>query len=581
MRTASSSSSTRSSETKPRSGSGSSETSVLGAAGGSSDSSSCCSYRQARFLPARVDPLTLHFSHPDGVDSARAGRELDSPFSTWTGRATAATRLEKDYANRKFRQSFERTATICAMFAKAVSVLVVLEPSTRSYAPVGVVGALALLGGRIWLHHEADQERARLLFAWAWCHTCVVASALFAIAHWRFGLMSGISAQSFAYVAVLHASFAFAQRTIDLPAEQRLLPLVAGSLAAASWEPISTLGQPREALLCAGALLVGELLGHPFELHRRTAFAREVANVPNAATATHPLTLRFADAALESVYAARAFSESYPVTFSFSIGLASLLTLQALATPSPTTRMAIYFYIAAQLLLVVYRVCCSLSADQGGASRRFGWAWCTALTLTTAVLVGLQRRFAYNTGVSLRVFLCVAALHGGGALFQRSSGMPIEPRLCSLAVVALGRLGFAPAACIGQLADTLLVSAALLVGELVGHPLEVRRRAKFAREAMAAGRVPDPAADAAALRLVHPITLRFADGALLDAHNDRRFGESYPVVVSFCGVFIVLVSPVLASPIAFPASVISFGGLLVLLAYRTRLVPPAIELAIS
>ena len=45
------------------------------------------------------------------------------------------------------------------------------------------------------------------------------------------------------------------------------------------------------------------------------------------------------------------------------------------------------------------------------------------------------------------------------------------------------------------------IAAALLVGELLGHPYELERRAAFAREAIAAGRVPDAAALASRPRL--------------------------------------------------------------------------------
>ena len=101
------------------------------------------------------------------------------------------------------------------------------------------------------------------------------------------------------------------------------------------------LGQPLEGLLVVAALLVGELLAHPFELARRTAFAREAlaaGRVPDAAVdaaaAVHPLTLHFSNSALERAYAARAFGESYPIVVAIGLGGAILGMVFAVAVPA-------------------------------------------------------------------------------------------------------------------------------------------------------------------------------------------------------------------------------------------------------
>ena len=108
-----------------------------------------------------------------------------------------------------------------------------------------------------------------------------------------------------------------------------------------------------------------------------------------------------------------------------------------------------------------------------------------------------------------------------GALFQRLIALPMTPRLLTLAAFSAPHLTLAPPFSeLGTPNEGLLVAAAMLVGELLAHPFELYRRAAFAREALASGRVPDPTPDAAAA--VHPLTLRFSNGALERVYVGRR-----------------------------------------------------------
>jgi hypothetical protein len=119
------------------------------------------------------------------------------------------------------------------------------------------------------------------------------------------------------------------------------------------------------------------------------------------------------------------------------------------------------------------------------------------------------------------------------AIFQRLVAMPEKPRFLVLTTWGLANFAFDPAHSeLGNLQEGLLVVGALLIGELLGHPFELRRRLTFAREAEATGRLPKaaPNVDAA----VHPLTLCFANDALERAYAARAFGESYSVVVAFC-----------------------------------------------
>ena len=95
--------------------------------------------------------------------------------------------------------------------------------------------------------------------------------------------------------------------------------------------------------------------------------------------------------------------------------------------------------------------------------------------------------------MTLRISLVQpVALNLLSALFQRIIAIPTAPRLLVLAAIGVTHLTFAaPMSAFGQPHEGLLVVGAMVAGELLGHPFELWRRAAFAREAIAAGRVPD------------------------------------------------------------------------------------------
>ena len=133
----------------------------------------------------------------------------------------------------------------------------------------------------------------------------------------------------------------------------------------------------------------------------------------------------------------------------------------------------------------------------------------------------------HMTNVSAGYWACGCLVRLLGALFRRLMAVPKEIRLVVLTGQVIAHASFSPAhSVLGQPYETLLVAAALLMGEMVSHPFELRRRAAFAREALAAGMVPDAATDAAATRLVDPLTLSFSDVSLERAYTDRAFTEA-------------------------------------------------------
>jgi hypothetical protein len=134
-----------------------------------------------------------------------------------------------------------------------------------------------------------------------------------------------------------------------------------------------------------------------------------------------------------------------------------------------------------------------------------------------------QRHYELVGGMSAREWVCgPVALTGLFALLQRFIGLPTAPRLLTLAATGLMNLTTAHFTVLGRPHEGLLIVVALLAGDALGRPFELRRRAAYARE-MAAGRALDASPDAA----VHPVSLRFSDHALERAYAARCFKESY------------------------------------------------------
>jgi len=125
------------------------------------------------------------------------------------------------------------------------------------------------------LHRAPDQTRAHAQFAWGWCAAWTVTWAGIAVAQHLFVVVSGLSSHVFAAFGALYALIALFQRFIALPMAPRLLTSLFIVNAHSSWTPpMSEFGQPHEGLLVIAALLVGELLGHPFEHRRRLVYMR-------------------------------------------------------------------------------------------------------------------------------------------------------------------------------------------------------------------------------------------------------------------------------------------------------------------
>jgi len=166
-------------------------------------------------------------------------------------------------------------------------------------------------------------------------------------------------------------------------------------------------------------------------------------------------------------------------------------------------------------------------------------------TLLWLVLTVAQRGGLLGvTGVSARTFAIKAALCALTSFVAKVVGFPTVQRLNSIAVIATAHFAWWPAHSpqIGQPTEGVIITVALLAGELIAHPFQLLARIAFAREAAAAGRLlgafcPPPRGRDAP---VHPLTLRFSNGALEHAWSARSFGQSYPTVVATSLAFSLL-----------------------------------------
>ena len=477
--------------------------------------------------------------------------------------------LESAYAARAFSESYPIAAVFCLSLSALCLLLAVAAPGLGITATVTAFVTLAGLGLRALLHRAADQASAALRFAWAWCGLWTLFVAGLRIAQWRFVLIRGVSTSAFLCGPVATGALgALFLRFNGLPATPRFLVLVAISCFHITVAPISELGQPLEGLLVVAALLVGDLLGHPFELRSRVTFAHEALAAgrvpdPDAAAAVHPLTLRFADGGLERAYSGRSFSESYSTLVNACASFIVLVGLLAVAVPP---LLPISATVAAGCVtLICVRMRFLGMVDQAQAGTWFACCFNGVWALASLALIVVQRHYVLVPGISSLGYLCVAALQGFAMLCVRFTAQPAMMRVLTfvttVASVALWTPAFSD---LGHPHETLVTAAAMVVGELLGHPFELQWRVAFAREALTAGRVPDPAPDPTAA--VHPLTLRFANGALESAYGARCYEERAPIVVAFCMLAPVLMGLLaLAIPAFLPITLVTASAYVAIL----------------
>ena len=183
-----------------------------------------------------------------------------------------------------FRASYAVVVTSCLGGAAINAMLTFAVPATspETYlalrpSTVGAAVCLVLAAARVGLHRAGNRDAATC-FGWGWCALWSLSRLVLWLAQGHYALVGGMSAREWVCGPVaLTGLFALLQRFIGLSTAPRLLTLAATGLMNLTTAHFTVLGRPHEGLLIVVAILAGDVLGRPFELRRRAAFAREIS----------------------------------------------------------------------------------------------------------------------------------------------------------------------------------------------------------------------------------------------------------------------------------------------------------------
>ena len=256
------------------------------------------------------------------------------------------------------------------------------------------------------------------------------------------------------------------------------------------------------------------------------------AGEPPTSARVPPVASPFADPALEAAFAAHAFRESLPLVVAFY--LAQGFALGIMASAEPEFRPSANLFFAGVLAMAGLRMGVRCMADQVRAHAVFSWGSCLAALLCIVGLFVLDRRSMLPRGTtSLQMLAVESVLSWLGALCARLCGLTAAPRRIAIVCMALARIWLPHYSALGRAADVAGLVGGLLLGELFGHAVELRRRAAFVREAAAArsAAAPPPVADAVPCH-VHPLTLQFEAPELERAFVHRRLSEARSLITA-------------------------------------------------
>lgn len=203
--------------------------------------------------------------------------------------------------------------------------------------------------------------------------------------------------------------------------------------------------------------------------------------VPKIPTAImlNTITLRFSDHNLERGYVQRGFTSLYPVVMAFCASFPMLCILLALAVPACASG-AMLGGAFPVLVVGVMRYAVVKMADQASALLYFEWTWVGAFTVSIGSFSMMHARYVLISGLSESALVAIAALIMLYAVFLRALLPHHTPRLVLLAVIVTGWASFTPPLSeLGQPTEPLLTTGALLVGELVGHVIDLQRKRSF------------------------------------------------------------------------------------------------------
>ena len=269
-----------------------------------------------------------------------------------------------------------------------------------------------------------------------------------------------------------------------------------------------------------------------------------------------PLTLEFADAALEKQYVTETFRAAYR-PFCVFCGV-FMMMMGGLSFAFPNLAVSFLIVWACQGIWLVTRVWVHRMHDQKHARVLFGRAFNGASFVQWVALV-LQMQ-ENPPGLSpAGVVPVVALLLGTVPLQLRLTALLTSHRLTNAAISLLGFVALPPWSEMGRPSEPLWMWHALLIGELVGHSLEQHMRHFYlpplastmsgsTAEAQPPSAAPEKTlrpAEGLPARPVSPPqgavqrvqslwTLEFDDAALEARYAAEMFVASYRPMVAFC-----------------------------------------------
>ena len=279
-------------------------------------------------------------------------------------------------------------------------------------------------------------------------------------------------------------------------------------------------------------------------------------------------TLRFSVREKEEAYCLQRFLDAYQLVVGTCLLWCATNVLRAIAFPE--RQLGCIAQGVASLLILALRVFLKYALPQKIGQLLWQWGLCTIFVLACATISVWQReRMPHHSvrrvgGLTQFVFMNLVISFTLRGLWS----VPLGPRA---AMLILGYSCMALAnwhTGISALSyENSLCHAMLLLGEMLGYPLERHWRMEFHKYGVTI--------DQGLITL--SLSSRLEDASHEHGYRVRRFAESYSTVVAFCLVFaIVIMLPTLrhsSRSVGPPYAALSFVGLLLaMLVTRWRLV---------
>lgn len=189
--------------------------------------------------------------------------------------------IEAAYVAETFLSSCWHFVAFCGVAVVILATAMAAFPESSTELLISIICWVACLYGRLWLHSKPDQLRARLLCGRAINGLSIAGWATVLVClHLQPQLPGSIGATFI--VALVWILVPIYQRLFAMHSVHRLVWVASNCAGFVALPSRSVLGQPAEALVSCGALLLGELCAFSLETQWRKAYLRSRANTQEA-----------------------------------------------------------------------------------------------------------------------------------------------------------------------------------------------------------------------------------------------------------------------------------------------------------